>query len=148
MRAVEREVNRKRKSFGRKKIVVKLSEDDDIQGHYDSRFGKAYLIADALTDETAKPVFLHELGVHSAYGKNPLKLESQMKLARNMVNNGYAQGNDIAVRVKQRLFDAGEIDSMEAPSRWMLPKNACLTLLKKRQARMIVVRSASGLIVS
>ena len=38
-----------------------------------------------------------------------------MKLARNMVNNGYAQGNDIAVRVKERLFEAGEIDSMEAP---------------------------------
>ena len=73
------------------------------------------MIADALTDETAKLVFLHELGVHSAYAKNPLKLEAQMKMARNMANNGVVQGNALAIRVKQRLFDAGEIDSMSDP---------------------------------
>lgn len=114
-------------------VVVKFSDNGDIQGLYDPRTGKAYLIADALTDETAKPVFLHELGVHSAYGKNPLKLESQMKLARNMVNNGYAQGNDIAVRVKQRLFDANEIDSMDDP----IPMEAaeeCLSYLVEETA--------------
>jgi hypothetical protein len=38
-----------------------------------------------------------------------------MKMARNMVNNGVAQGNALAIRVKQRLFDAGEIDSMSDP---------------------------------
>lgn len=114
-------------------LQIKRSDNGDIQGLYDPRTGKAYLIADALTDETAKPVFLHELGVHSAYGKNPLKLESQMKLARNMVNNGYAQGNDIAVRVKQRLFDANEIDSMDDP----IPMEAaeeCLSYLVEETA--------------
>lgn len=115
------------------KLVIKRSDNGDIQGLYDPRSRKAYLIADALTDETAKPVFLHELGVHSAYSKNPLKLESQMKLARNMVNNGYAQGNDIAVRVKQRLFDANEIDSMDDP----IPMEAaeeCLSYLVEETA--------------
>lgn len=100
-------------SIGEKNI--KRSDNGDIQGLYDPRSRKVYLIADALTDETAKPVFLHELGVHSAYTKNPLKLETQMKMARNMVNNGVAQGNALAIRVKQRLFDAGEIDSMSDP---------------------------------
>ncbi|MBO5658661.1 MAG: hypothetical protein J6S08_04415 [Duodenibacillus sp.] len=99
----------------RKRVVIKRSDNGNIQGLYDPRTGKVYLIADALTDETAKPVFLHELGVHSAYTKNPLKLETQMKMARNMVNNGVAQGNALAIRVKQCLFDAGEIDSMSDP---------------------------------
>ena len=74
-----------------KGLLIKRSDNGNIQGLYDPRTGKVYLIVDALTDETAKPVFLHELGVHSAYTKNPLKLETQMKMARNMVNNGVAQ---------------------------------------------------------
>lgn len=119
--------------LGQTVLTIKRSDNGDIQGLYDPRTRKAYLIADALTDETAKPVFLHELGVHSAYSKNPLKLESQMKLARNMVNNGYAQGNEIAVRVKQRLFDANEIDSMDDP----IPMEAaeeCLSYLVEETA--------------
>ena len=114
-------------------LQIKRSDNGDIQGLYDPRTGKAYLIADALTDKTAKPVFLHELGVHASYGKNPLKLEAQMKLARNMVNNGYAQGNDMAIRVKQRLFDANEIDSMDAP----IPMDAaeeCMSYLVEETA--------------
>ena len=96
-------------------LIFKYSEDGEIQGLYDPKTKCAYLIAANIEKGHANGVFLHELGVHASYGKNPLKLESQMKLARNMVNNGYAQGNDIAVRVKERLFEAGEIDSMEAP---------------------------------
>lgn len=87
-------------------VVVKHSDDGTIQGLYDSKNGVAYLIASNLTPETAKGVFLHEIGVHMGMDAKE-DMKSLAMRARNMVNNGAKQGDATAVEVKRRMVDAG-----------------------------------------
>lgn len=93
-------------------VGVKLSDDGSIQGAYDPNTGVVYLVAGNLTEDSARGVFLHEVGVHMAYSARedmrPLTLQ-----ARNMINNGFKNGDARARRVKQRLVDAGIIDRVE-----------------------------------
>lgn len=47
-------------------LQIKHSDNGDIQGLYDPASGKSYLIASNLSKDTAKGVFLHEVGVRLA----------------------------------------------------------------------------------
>lgn len=87
-------------------IVLKRSDDGTIQGLYDTQHGVAYLIASNLTPETAKGVFLHEIGVHMGMDAKE-DMKSLAMRARNMVNNGAKQGDATAMEVKRRMVDAG-----------------------------------------
>lgn len=94
-------------------LGIKLSENGEVQGVYDPRSGTSYLIASNLTKETAKGVFLHEVGVHMANADK--RLEPIIRQARVMLNNGFNAGDAVARRVKERLVAAGELESMEDP---------------------------------
>lgn len=87
-------------------IVTKHSDNGAIQGLYDTKNRVAYIIASNVTPETAKAVFLHEVGVHM--GMDVLDdMKSLAMRARNMVNNGAKQGDATAMEVKRRMVDAG-----------------------------------------
>lgn len=92
----------------------KLFEGDDggIQGLFDPRTGTAYIIANNVTTNTAKGVFLHEIGVHMAFDQKE-EVKALALRARNMVNNGAKQGDSIAVAVKRRMVDAGILAKIE-----------------------------------
>ena len=86
-------------------IVTKHSDNGAIQGLYDTKNRVAYIIASNVTPETAKAVFLHEVGVHM--GMDVLDdMKSLAMRARNMVNNGAKQGDATAMEVKRRMVDA------------------------------------------
>lgn len=89
-------------------VVLKHSDDGSVQGVYDTRTGETYIVASNVTTNTAKGVFLHEVGVHMATDAKadlkPLALR-----ARNMVNNGARNGDATALAVKRRMVDAGLI---------------------------------------
>ena len=87
-------------------IVTKHSDNGAIQGLYDTKNRVAYIIASNVTPETAKAVFLHEVGVHM--GMDVMDdMKSLAMRARNMVNNGAKQGDATAMEVKRRMVDAG-----------------------------------------
>lgn len=96
--------------LGARVLTIKRSEAGEVQGVFDPSSGTAYLVAENLTPETARGVFLHEVGVHMAAesGKDLLPIIRQ---ARVMLNNAYEAGDELARRIKQRLADAGEIAS-------------------------------------
>ena len=94
-------------------LLVKQSTDGDIQGVFDPRTGKTYLIASNLSEKTAKGVFLHEVGVHMANADK--RLEPIIRQARVMLINGFNSGDAVARRVKERLVAAGELESVEDP---------------------------------
>lgn len=96
-------------------VDIKLSENGDIQGLYNPSTGKTYLIAENIAEGDEKAVLAHEIGVHAANEDKALgaEVKKQIAIARNMVNNGFKAGNKTAVAVKQRLVDAGHLNSIE-----------------------------------
>ena len=82
--------------------------DGGIQGLYDPKTGKVYLVANNLTTNTAKGVFLHEVGVHMAADAKE-EVKALALRARNMINNGARNGDATALAVKRRMVDAGLI---------------------------------------
>lgn len=87
-------------------LQIKRSERGSIQGAYDPETGRAYLVAENLTEATAKGVFLHEVGVHMAADRGGF-MKGQVKHAHVMLNRALAAGDDMARRVRSRLVDAG-----------------------------------------
>ena len=75
---------------------------------YDPATGKSFLVADALTAESAAPVLLHEVGIHAAK-------DASMKLvfdrAQFLVANAPGEFFD---RVRERMGSAGETSAEEA----------------------------------
>ncbi len=99
--------------LGARVLTIKRSEAGEVQGVFDPSSGTAYLVAENLTPETARGVFLHEVGVHMA-AESSKDLLPIIRQARVMLNNAYEAGDDLAHRIKQRLADAGEIASPDA----------------------------------
>lgn len=91
-------------------------EGSNIQGAYDTKTGKVYLVADNLTAESASGVLLHEVGVHMAADSSAAtsgEMKQHAMRARVMINNGYKAGDATAKAVKERMRDAGYIASID-----------------------------------
>ena len=86
-------------------LQIKHSDNGDIQGLYDPASGKSYLIASNLSKDTAKGVFLHEVGVHmAADGSGRAAMEPLIARAAQIVINGASNGDATAKAVLQRIF--------------------------------------------
>lgn len=80
---------------------------------YDPASGKSYLIASNLSKDTAKGVFLHEVGVHmAADGSGRAAMEPLIARAAQIVINGASNGDATAKAVLQRMEDAGLIETV------------------------------------
>ena len=94
-------------------LQIKHSDNGDIQGLYDPASGKSYLIASNLSKDTAKGVFLHEVGVHmAADGSGRAAMEPLIARAAQIVINGASNGDATAKAVLQRMEDAGLIETV------------------------------------
>ncbi len=94
-------------------LQIKHSDNGDIQGLYDPASGKTYLIASNLSKDTAKGVFLHEVGVHmAADGSGRAAMEPLIARAAQIVINGASNGDATAKAVLQRMEDAGLIETV------------------------------------
>lgn len=98
-------------SVGSEDLIVKRSTDGSIQGAYDPRTQKVYLVADNLTDENARAVFMHEVGVHMAADGD---MKAVFARAKQIVWNGAANGDKVAQAAKRRMDAAGETSPEEA----------------------------------
>ena len=98
-------------SVGSEDLIVKRSTDGSIQGAYDTRTQKVYLVADNLTDENARAVFMHEVGVHFASDGD---MKGVFARAKQIVWNGAAHGDKVAQAAKRRMDAAGETSPEEA----------------------------------
>lgn len=92
-------------------LIVKRSANGFIQGAYDPRTQTAYLVADNLTDENARAVFMHEVGVHMASDGD---MKAVFARAKQIVWNGAANGDKVAKAAKDRMDAAGETSPEEA----------------------------------
>ena len=92
-------------------VVIKRSDNGSIQGAYDPRTQKVYLVADNLTDENARAVFMHEVGVHMAADGD---MKAVFARAKQIVWNGAANGDKVAQTAKRRMDAAGETSPEEA----------------------------------
>lgn len=92
-------------------LIVKRSANGAIQGAYDPRTQTAYLVADNLTDENARAVFMHEVGVHMASDGD---MKAVFARAKQIVWNGAANGDKVAKAAKDRMDAAGETSPEEA----------------------------------
>ncbi len=99
--------------LGNRVLTIKHSDNGDIQGLYDPASGKSYLIASNLSKDTAKGVFLHEVGVHmAADGAGRAAMEPLIARAAQIVINGASNGDATAKAVLQRMEDAGLIETV------------------------------------
>lgn len=99
--------------LGNRVLTIKHSDNGDIQGLYDPASGKSYLIASNLSKDTAKGVFLHEVGVHMATdGSGRAAMEPLIARAAQIVINGASNGDATAKAVLQRMEDAGLIETV------------------------------------
>ena len=99
--------------LGNRVLTIKHSDNGDIQGVYDPASGKSYLIASNLSKDTAKGVFLHEVGVHmAADGSSRAAMEPLIARAAQIVINGASNGDATAKAVLQRMEDAGLIETV------------------------------------
>lgn len=94
---------------GDSSIDVKYSQDGHLEGFFDPEIGRAYLIADGLTEQSAPGTLMHEVGIHmAADGKLQPMFERAAKLIRLGRNNPFLR------RVQARLDAAGETSAEEA----------------------------------
>ena len=98
-------------SVGSEDLIVKRSTDGSIQGAYNPRTQKVYLVADNLTDENARAVFMHEVGVHMAADGD---MKAVFARAKQIVWNGAANGDKVAQAAKRRMDAASETSPEEA----------------------------------
>ena len=99
--------------LGNRVLTIKHSDNGDIQGVYDPASGKSYLIASNLSKDTAKGVFLHEVGVHmAADGSGRAAMEPLIARAAQIVINGASNGDATAKAVLQRMEDAWLIETV------------------------------------
>lgn len=92
-------------------VIIKHSDDGDIQGLYDTKNRTAYIISGNADPDNVRGVFLHEVGVHMASDGNfKEEMKPLIARARQIVINGYKNGDALATRVYKRLQDAGVVD--------------------------------------
>jgi hypothetical protein len=90
-------------------LDIKRSANGAIQGFFDPVTGKAFLVADGLTEKTAGPVLIHEVGIHMAQaGKLDALFERAAGLLRIGPNSAFLN------RVRARMESAGETSGEEA----------------------------------
>ncbi len=81
---------------------------ESSQGFYDPLLERSFLIAENLTEETAYPVLLHEVGVHMAHDSILHdKFVPVIDQAVQIVHDGLSQNDPLAQAVKNRLDLAG-----------------------------------------
>ncbi len=91
-------------------LDVKFSSNGDIEGFFDPASGKSFLIADALTEETAPGTLMHEVGIHMAAEKDgPMQklITRAGKLRQKWANNKFVQ------EAEARMREAGETSDEE-----------------------------------
>ena len=92
-------------------LQIKHSDNGDIQGLYDPASGKSYLIASNLSKDTAKGVFLHEVGVHMANDSAmAADVQPLIRRAVQIVLNGNSNGDATSREVYRRMKAAGVIN--------------------------------------
>ena len=92
-------------------LQIKHSDNGDIQGLYDPASGKSYLIASNLSKDTAKGVFLHEVGVHMANDSAmAADMQPLIRRAVQIVLNGNSNGDATSREVYRRMKAAGVIN--------------------------------------
>ncbi|MBS0415949.1 MAG: hypothetical protein JSR68_16400, partial [Proteobacteria bacterium] len=95
----------------RRAIEIKPSADGRLQGFYEPASGRSFLIADALTPETAPGVLVHEVGIHmAADAKGRAAFEPIAARASELLHEPGA----FFERVRQRMDQAGETSGEEA----------------------------------
>ncbi len=95
----------------RRAIEIKPSADGRLQGFYEPASGRSFLIADALTPETAPGVLVHEVGIHmAADAKGWAAFEPIAARASELLHEPGA----FFERVRQRMDQAGETSGEEA----------------------------------
>lgn len=87
-------------------------EEGGERGAYDPQTGKAWLVADALTTESAPGVFLHEVGVH--HGLRGLMKPGQWSVSVAEFKRLEADGDAAAVAARKRAKSAGTSMDEEA----------------------------------
>lgn len=90
-------------------VDVKYSALGAVEGFFDNKTGKSFLIASNLTEQSAPGTLMHEVGIHMAASG---KLEPLFKRATNLLKIG--KNNEFIKRVQKRLDSAGETSSEEA----------------------------------
>ncbi|MCE1250609.1 MAG: hypothetical protein LWW82_07745 [Comamonadaceae bacterium] len=97
-------------SIAQAEIDIKRSANGAIEGFHDPVSGKTFLIADALTAETAPGTLMHEVGVHmaadSSSGMQRL-IERAGDLRQKWRNNPFVQ------QAESRMAQAGETSNEE-----------------------------------
>jgi hypothetical protein len=97
-------------SFAANDVDVKRSANGAIEGFHDPVSGKTFLIADALTAETAPGTLMHEVGIHmaadSSSGMQRL-IERAGDLRQKWRNNPFVQ------QAESRMAQAGETSNEE-----------------------------------
>ena len=97
--------------LGNRVLTIKHSDNGDIQGLYDPASGKSYLIASNLSKDTAKGVFLHEVGVHMANDSAmAADMQPLIRRAVQIVLNGNSNGDATSREVYRRMKAAGVIN--------------------------------------
>lgn len=97
--------------LGNRVLTIKHSDNGDIQGVYDPASGKSYLIASNLSKDTAKGVFLHEVGVHMANDSAMAEdMQPLIRRALQIVLNGNSNGDATSREVYRRMKAAGVIN--------------------------------------
>lgn len=100
----------------REEIKRALDEDKEkqttsdglVQGFYSPDFGKAFLITENMTPQTAPAVFLHEIGVHMAHDSVLAnKMEPLIRAAPDIYELGIKANDPVALAVYKRLNDSG-----------------------------------------
>ncbi|UOF76779.1 coil containing protein [Caudoviricetes sp.] len=89
-------------------LDVKYSSSGLIQGFFDPATKRAYMVADALFEDTAGGVLMHEVGIHMAADKT---LEPLFKRADFLVKNA---ADPLFGDVRSRMEKAGETSPEEA----------------------------------
>lgn len=90
-------------------IDVKYSADGLIQGFFDPATNRAYIVSDALFEDTAAGVLMHEVGIHMAASGG--KLTPLVNRAAFMVKNAKGAFFD---DVRKKMAKAGETSAEEA----------------------------------
>lgn len=89
-------------------LGIKYSADGLIQGFFDPTTRRAYMVADALFEDTAGGVLMHEVGIHMAADG---KLAPLLNRANLMVKNAKGEFFDT---VRAKMEKAGETSAEEA----------------------------------
>jgi hypothetical protein len=94
----------------RRRIDIKFSTNGHIEGFYDPVSGKSFLIADAMTEETAPGTLMHEVGLHMAADKDS-GIQQLVDRAGELRKKW--KGISFVKQAESRMEEAGETSNEE-----------------------------------